>query len=499
MERKFKEFTVFILVLILLGGCKKDEILPAPEEIKEASDVNKFIYNGLATYYFWEGMVPALNNPAYQDYKDSLNAFLNKYRDPEELFYSLLYKYGEIDKFSFIVDNSAVIDDWLSGISESIGMDFRLYYIRSGSEDLVGVIRYVLKGSPAAKAGLKRGDLFTMIDGQQLTSANYQTLLFTHKTYTIGFASFNGTSFTSNGRTITVTAVSLMENPIYLDTVFNVNGIKIGYLVYNGFTNSYDSLLNTSYDIALNNIFGKFKNENIQELILDLRYNGGGSVNSATYLASMIYSTNTGLVFCKTQYNTLLTNYYYDKYGQDFFKNYFLNIIAKTSKTPETPINSLGLNEVYIITTNETASASELLINGLKPYISVKQVGSNTYGKNVGSFTIKDWIDNQGNVNPNHNWAMQPVVFKIANSQDFSDFTNGLVPDISAVEYASKLLPFADPNEELLKACLDNIKGSKSGPISGRTDFKPFKSSDDISPVKNMMFIDRLPPVQKDN
>ena len=499
MERRIKEFLVFILVLLLLGGCKKDEIAPAPEKIKEASDVNKFIYNGLSTYYFWEGQVPALYNPTYANNKDSLNAFLNKYKNPEDLFYSLLYKYGEVDKFSFIVDSSEEIDDWLAGISESVGMDFKLYYIRSGSEDLVGVIRYVLKDSPAARAGLKRGDLFTMIDGQQLTSANYQTLLFTHKTYTIGFASISGTGFTPNGRIITVTAVSLMENPVYLDTLLNVDGIKVGYLVYNAFTNSYDSLLNTSYDIELNNIFGRFKNENIQKLILDLRYNGGGSVNSAIYLASMIYSTNTGLVFCKTQYNAILTSYYYDNYGQDFFKDYFLNTIAKTSKTPDTEINSLGLNEVYIIATSETASASELLINGLKPYVSVKLVGSNTYGKNVGSFTIKDWIDNQGNVNPNHNWVMQPIVLKIANSQDFSDFTNGLVPDISAKEYAAEMLPFGDPNEALLKACLDNIKGSKSGPKSERTDFKSFKSLDDLSPLKSMMFVDKLPPLQKDN
>jgi C-terminal processing protease CtpA/Prc len=211
----------------------------------------------------------------------------------------------------------------------------------------------------------------------------------------------------------------------------------------------------------------------------------------------MIYSKNTQLVFSKTKYNTILTNYYFDKYGQNFFNDYLKDYISKTDKTPAVEISSLGLNEVYIITSSETASASEMLINGLKPYISVKQVGSNTYGKNVGSFTIKDWIDNEGNVNPNHTWAMQPVVLKIANSQDFSDFTNGLIPDISAKEYASELLPFGDPNEALLKACLDNIKGSKSGPISGRTDLKPFKSSDDLSPLKSMMFVDKLPPLPK--
>jgi len=497
MERRLREFLIFILVLLLLSSCKKEELPPEPVEIKEATDVNKFIYDGLSTYYFWEGEVPALYNPTYQNNKDSLNAFLNKYDDPEELFYSLLYKYGEVDKFSLIVDDSQEIDDWLAGISESVGMDFRLYYIRSGSEDLVGIIRYVYKDSPAERAGLKRGDLFTLIDGMQLTDANYQTLLFTHKTYTIGFASFNGTGFAPNGRTITVTAVSLMENPVHLDTILIADGIKVGYLLYNSFSNSYDSLLNTSYDIEMNNVFGRFKNENIQKLILDLRYNGGGYISTAIYLASMIYSVNTQLVFTRTQYNTLLTNYYFDNYGQNFFNDYFQDQIEQTDKTPATPINSLGLNEIYIIATSETASASEMLINGLKPYISVKHVGSNTVGKNVGSFTVKDWIDNNGNVNPNHSWAMQPVVLKIANSQNFSDFTNGLVPDIPAQEYAVELLPFGDPHEALLKACLDNITGSKSGPVSAKKDFRSFKSSDDFSPLKGMMFTDKLPPVQK--
>ena len=498
MERKYKEFLALFLVLLLLGGCKKEVVPPEPDEIKEATDVNKFIYDGLSTYYLWQGEVPALYKQVYQTNKDSLNLFLNKYKDPEDLFYDLLYKYGEVDKFSLIVDNSQEIDDWLAGISESVGMDFRLYYIRSGSSDLVGVIRYVQKGSPAEKAGLKRGDFFLQVDGQQLTSANYQTLLFSHKSYTMGFASYNGTVFTLNGRTVPLTAVKLLENPIHLDTVFFDGGIKVGYLVYNSFSNTYDSLLNSNYDIELNKVFGRFKNEGIQKLILDLRYNGGGYVSSAIYLASMIHSVNRQLIFSKTKYNTLLTNYYYDNYGANYFNEYFTDVIEATEKTPATPINSLGLNEIYIIATSETASASEMLINGLAPYISVKHVGGNTVGKNVGSFTIKDWIDNNGTVNPSHKWAMQPIVLKIANSQDFGEFTDGLVPDIPAQEYAVDLRPLGDPSEDLLKACLDDIKGSKSGQKSARKDLQGFRSSDDFSPVKNMMFVEKLPRIQRE-
>lgn len=494
MGKCFKYCIAFTLVLLASGSCKKDEIITKPIEIKEASDVNKFIYNGLYTYYFWENQVPALNNPAYNN-KDSLNAFLNKYKNPEELFYSLLYEYGKVDKYSFIVDDSKVLDDWLAGISESMGIDFKLYYIRSGSEDLVGVIRYVFKNSPAAVAGLKRGDFFTLINGQQLTSSNYQTLLFTNKTYTMGLASYGVTGFYANGKTATMTAVSLLENPIHLDTILNVNGIKVGYLVYNFFSNSFDSFLNTNFDIALNNVFGKFKNENIQKLIVDLRYNYGGSISSAIYLASMIYSVDTQLIFCKTKYNTFLYDYFLGRYGQAYFNDYFQKYIAKTEKTPVTEINSLGMSEVYFITSSETASASELLINGLEPYISVKQVGSNTVGKNVGSFTIKDWIDANGNVNPNHKWAMQPIVCKIANSRDFSEYTNGLVPEISMQENVANLLPLGDLNEPLLKTCLDNIKGSKTRQISSEQELKPFKSSDDVSPFKDRMIVDKHLPL----
>jgi C-terminal processing protease CtpA/Prc len=431
--------------------------------------------------------VPALTNTKYDNH-DSLNVFLNKYSKPDDLFYSLLYQYGTIDKWSFIVDNSKTIDNWISGISESQGMDFMLYYLDNTQTNLIGVIRYVVKNSPAAKAGLKRGDLFMSVNGQQLTASNYQNLMFTQKTYSLGLASYNGSSFTSNGKSVTMTAVLLQENPIYLDTVLNISNIKVGYFVYNGFTASYDSLINSSYDIELNKVFGKFKTAGIQKLVIDLRYNGGGVVQTASYLASMIYSTDNTKIFSKMQLNSALQSYYVTTYGAESLNDYFTNTIAKTDKMPATSINSLGLNQVYFITSSETASASELLINGLKPYMSVIQVGVNTTGKYTGSFTVKDYIDNKGTVNPNHTWVMQPITFKNSNSQNVSDYVNGLTPDISVREYASELYPFCDPNEPLLKACLDNIMGSKSAAIQRGPDLQRFKSSDDFSPLgRNMV------------
>lgn len=479
----------FFLMSLLLTGCKEEEPEPEPE-IKEATDVNKFIYNGLATYYLWEDNIPALNNPIYEN-SDSLNVFLNKYSDPEALFDDLLYTK---DKWSFIVDNAQEIENWINAISESMGMDFRLYYISSTGNQLVGVIRYVLKDYPAEKAGLKRGDLFLTVNGQQLTDANYMSLLFTQKSYTLGLASFNGSTFTPNGTNVNLTAVLLQENPVYLDSVLNINNTKIGYLLYNGFNASYDSLIRSSYDIELNKVFGKFKSEGIQKLIVDLRYNGGGSVRTAQYLASMIYSTDTQKIFAISHYNTMLQSYFRQEYGDEVFNDYFYSNISATNQMPATPINSLGLNQVYVITSQETASASELLINGLKPYITVIQVGTNTTGKYVASITITD-TDENGIVNPKHSWAMQPIIVKISNSQNVSDFENGLTPDINSREYAAELRPFCDPNEPLFKACIDNIQGLKSASVTKRTDLKGFISSDEISPLAGTMIMDNPLPV----
>ena len=115
------------------------------------------------------------------------------------------------------------------------------------------------------------------------------------------------------------------------------------------------------------------------------------------------------------------------------------------------------MNKVYVITSSETASASELVINGLKPYIEVIQVGDSTVGKNVASATIKDWIDSKGTVNPKHKWAMQPIILKISNSEGFADFEKGLVPDIEIKETIGALGILGDPQEPLLSKVLEHM------------------------------------------
>lgn len=482
----YKSIIPYIFIAgVLLTGCRKND--PVPVVIPQANAVNTFVFSGLRDYYLWNGLVPNLSAEKYKD-KDSLNAFLNKYTDPQVLFTSLLYKYKEIDKWSFLVDNSKKIDDWISGISKTMGYDFMLGRIGS-SDNLFGFVRYVMKGSPAEAAGMKRGDIFLNVNDQQLTISNYQALLFATETYKLGFATITNNTISPSSRTVTMTAIELQENPINKDTIFIYNNQKIGYLVYNGF--------NADFDIQLDNVIKNFKDSKIDQMVLDLRYNGGGSVQSSIYLASMLYGTDATKVFAHAQYNTELENYFVGQYGSSALNDNFTSTITATAKNAETPIYSLNLNKIYIIVSNNTASASELLINGLKPYMNVKVVGINTEGKYTGSMTIKDW-DANGVVNPNHSYAMQPIVVKYANSNGVSDFVNGIIPDIIAEEDIANLLPFGNPNEKLLSVVLADMKGV---PITSMTlksaqiglkkvaeskDFKPFATEMYINPVMNI-------------
>ena len=484
---------LILLLVSALFNCKKDNSTTpggqAKLVIKDTSIVNRFIYTGLQTYYLWEDSIPNLTATKYTN-ADTLNAYLNSYSDPQKFFTSLLYQYNTVDKWSFLVNDSTTITNWIQGISQSMGYEFGLEYISNNSNNIFGFVQYVDKGSPADLAGIKRGDLFTAVNNQQLTDLNYNQLLFNNLTYTLSMASVSGNTISLNGRTVTMTAVTLQENPILMDTVMTVGNFKVGYLVYNGF--------NSDFDLQLNQVFQNFKSAAIDKLIVDLRYNGGGSVQTATYLASMIYGTATSKVFYTEQYNPLVQAYYQSTDPQSLTNNFVSQILATTT-TPATPINTLNLSDLYIIMTGNTASASELLINGLTPYMNLFKVGSNTVGKYVASVTIQDWETN-GTVNPKDPYVMQPIVVRIANSQGVTNFRNGLTPDYAIEENVVNLLPFGDPNETLLQPVLQKIQGLPLSSVSLKSTQMGFKKLDNSQKHRiypQRMYINKFKKIPK--
>ncbi len=489
----YKNIVLFsALSVFLVAGCQKDDeiirqqtVSPSrASSVPSSNEVNTFIWSGLHDYYLWTSQVANLSDTKYNN-SDNLNIFLNQFTDPQALFTSLLYQYEVVDKWSFMVDDSKTIDDWISGISKTMGYDFMLGRI-GDSDNLFGFVRYVYKNSPAEKAGLKRGDIFVKINDQQLTVSNYQTLLFATETYTIGFATITDHTISALDKTMTMTAIEMQENPILKDTIFMNNSQKIGYLVYNGF--------NSDFDIELNNVIKKFKDANIDQMVLDLRYNGGGSVQSSIYLASMLYGTDKTKIFAKAQYNALLQDYFVQQYGESTLNNNFVSTIDATDTEAATPINTLNLQKIYIIVSDNTASASELLINGLRPYMNVKLVGINTVGKYVGSTTIMDW-DANGNVNPNNSYAMQPIIVKYANSAGVTDFIDGLTPDIIAEEDIANLLPLGDANETLLSYVLADMQGitiAAKTLKSAQIGFRKIADSHKFQPFSKEMYINSL-------
>lgn len=472
-SNNWRQVLVMIVVfLIPLSACKKND----GNDI-ECSEIDTFIWKGLNQYYLWVDQVPDLRDAKFKN-ENELCQFLNLYNgNHEEVFNNLLYNYGVIDKWSWIVDDYIELENYFQGVTTSMGFEYGLVKV-TDSENVYGFIQYVVPNSPAASANLTRGELFTKIDGQILTMNNYRDLLYNRDAFEISFAD---NTLTPNGKVLSLTAVVINENPIHYSEVLDIGGTKVAYLVYNRFTSKYDH--------ALNDIFGDFKDEGVQELILDLRYNGGGSVLTATYLASMIYQTDTEKLFLKNQYNDVIQEYLLDEYGSSFFEKKLLNQIEASNGLPTAPINTLNLNRIYVLSTNGTASASELIVNGLNPYMDVVIIGTNTHGKYVGSITLKDY-NSEGYLNFNHSWAMQPIVFKATNSVGFSDYVNGFAPTVFMKEDYRNIRPFGDENEALLKAALDHIKGVSTPSLMKSTHVKTIMNSKDLQPFSKDMYMD---------
>ncbi len=466
-----KYFTLFIL-FTLLTSCNKNNNLLIPNDI----EVQNFVWKGLNAVYFWKDKVPDLNETKFKN-QSQLNNFLKTFSTPESAFESLLYDRNNTDKWSVIFDDYVALENWLKGASLSSGMEFGLVHVSNNNTDIFGYVRYVLPNSDAFAKGVKRGMIFNSINGTTLTINNFRSLLFSGDTsYTLGFANYNSNgTVTDNGRSIVLNKSNLQENPIFLTSVITKNNHKIGYLMYNGFYNSFDN--------ELNNTIRNLKNLGVTDLVLDLRYNGGGSVTTAGFLASMVTGQFTGQLFTRERWNNQLQKSF-ENNNPDILINNFSDEL-----TDKTPISHLNLDNLYVITTGSTASASELVINGLIPYINVKTIGTKTVGKYVASITIYDSPDfRKRNVNPNHTYAMQPIVLEELNKLDKNN-KDGFDPDVKLKEDYGNLGILGDENEPLLNTAINLItKGSIITSARAVANIKkPITGSNEIRSNQNMV------------
>ena len=488
MKSKYYFFITLLFLIFSLQSCDdNDDFLQPPAKIVFVKDVpiqadfeiQDFIWKGLNLYYLWQANVPNLSDKKFT-FQSELNTFLLNYPEPE-IFFDALRVDKKIDRFSWIVDDYLELEGQLQGNTNNNGVEFGLSRKSSGSNELIGWVRYVIPNSNASTKNIKRGDVFYGVDGTQLTIDNYKSLLYgSNNDYTLNLADINGGAFTPNGINVALTKTSLAENPIFINKVIISGSHKIGYLMYNGFY--------ADYDLELNKAFGSLKSQGITDLVLDLRYNGGGSVRTATRLASMITGSFTGKVFAKQQWNAKIEAYY-NAGNSNELKNFFTDKIGSTS------INSLNMSRVYILTTKSTASASELVINGLKPYINVIQIGDITIGKNVGSITLYDSPTyGKENRNPTHRYAMQPIVLKIVNAQGFGDYQEGLKPTYQQIEYIDNLGVLGSTSEVYLSTAIAKITGVGrfTQPRTGN-DYDFVTDSKSNSVLSNQMYLEKVP------
>jgi len=462
-----KRFYISLLTaLLVFTGCFED----FDDSINPASDleIQNFIYRGLNYFYLYKANTSELANDAFLS-NDDRNNFLKGFETPELLFD---YLKSDQDRFSILVDDYVTLENALNGVTLNNGMEYGLVFYPDESGKVFGYVRYVLPNSSAANNALQRGVIFNTVDGQQLDEFNYRDLL-APDTYSIGLATFDGVTITPTGISIELTKSQITENPIHVATTLTVEGQKVGYLMYNAFTRDFD--------LELNAVFAGFKNQGIDHLILDLRYNGGGSVESAVDLSSMI----TG------QFNNQV--FYTEQWNQDRQEQYASPGLFNSEISNGDVINSLNLNQVYIITSGRSASASELVINGLAPYINVTQVGDTTTGKFQASFLLYDAPApnfNRSQANINHSYAMLPLVFKTANAAGNTDYIDGLIPDIEQKENYANLGQLGTLTEPLLAETLNQIFPGLS-PTTLFDGLTEIGDSNTTNILEGIMFIDK--------
>lgn len=427
MNVKYNIYIAF-LALASMGfflSCEKDKEIE--EEYDNETAVDKWIESTMRENYLW--------------YKDMPNASeLNYLADPETFFASLLSDSDGKDSYTYsYIEDTAVKTRSIAQTEYSYGFDYVLY--RMNNTQYVAHLLYVAPNSPASEAGLKRGDWIISMDGEYITEDNYQTL-YGGKSMELQLAEYKDGGLVLGGKVQLDTARNIEDNPVHYHSIIDWGGKTVGYLVYNHFT-SGPTDNDDSYDKELLSQFKEFKSAGVNEFVLDLRYNNGGLLSCAQLLCTMLAPENAlGKVMCYLEYN--------DKQSPQ------KGSISLNSSLISNGAN-LNLQNVYVLVTESTASASELVINCLKPYMNVIIIGMKTEGKNVGSETFTD---------DTYTWALHPIVCKLYNKDNQSDYEAGFTPDYAhdenELEMQGRFLPFGDTNELLLGTALSLINGSYS-------------------------------------
>ncbi len=440
-ENKLNQFIKFLFLIVLLSGLAVScvdvpEPEPDPEPEKEKAPaltikINEFIEAVMTDVYFWYKEVPDIDIR----YEFDSKAYFDKLLATE-------------DKWSFVTEDAKKLEDSFEGKETSYGwsLAFGRFTDQSGSPtgSLFALVEFVYPDTPADKAGAKRGDMIFEINGADITEKNYLSLLSSDNlTFTYGQY---GSAGITNVKTGNMVALELNLDPVQFKKIIEHGGRKIGYLFYAQYISNYNSSLDAALQYFIDN--------QITDLVLDLRYNPGGTTVAAQHLCSSlapVADVNAEKRLVNFQWNDKYQKYWQDKNNQEQLGINFVKSV---------PLK-MGLTKLYVLTGPGTASASELTITGLKPYMNVRTLGETTYGKYTASITLKpeDFYEKATEYKDFENWAVQPIILKYANSLGVTDFKDGFKPDVPVEDDLFSPIPLGDKTEALLKAALKEITG----------------------------------------
>lgn len=466
-----QKILLFLLLSSFIFSCSDDL---DDQNFTSKTEINDFVWKAMNDYYFWQKEVPDLSDNKLLDGRAYVN-FLESFSSPEALFNQVIKRPD--DRFSVIYSNYNELEQLLSGTNKTNGVEYGINRKQSNPDVLYGWVRYILPNSDASSKNINRGDIFYAVNGTPLTISNYRGLL-AQDNYTLNMANFDNGNITPNGQTIALTKTVYSENPVYLTSVFTHQAKKIGYLMYNGFFSNSENMLNQ--------VFATFIAQGVTHLIIDLRYNPGGSVSTSARLASMINNSFAGQIFVKQQWNEKVINFYASQNNSEIFNTRF----PSTTNTGQA-INSLGLNHIFFITSRSSASASELLIHNLKPFIGVTQIGHTTTGKNVGSILMYDspnYSKNHSRLNRSHNYVLLPIVFKSANRDGNGDYANGIEAQIQYIENIANLGVLGQESDPLLHIALEHVRGRSMSTMPSGEAFEQISDSKTERNLPGMIF-----------
>lgn len=402
-------------ILLICSCTPEDEIIPDPQSDK----VRGAIFESMKEWYYWNEELPTSVNTT--DF--SSNA---------ELLDAIIYK--PLDRFSYLTTQSA-FDDAFTGRNAGHGFGFgfdtneRLY------------LTFVFDDSPAGKDGWQRGWEITDINGKAISEYKTSTGGYDFQLGTSDLGIANSFTFRLPNGTITTcnnVKAEYQSNSVLHQEVIDLAGKKVGYWVYQSFKATAGQSPTKSQEVDESMAF--FESAGIDALIIDLRYNGGGSVAVAEQINNyLIQSSNTGKLMYTNMLNALKTDV---QKSVDFKK-----------------IGGLNLDKLIFVTSRGSASASELVINSLDPYYDITLVGDNTYGKPVGSFPLSSY----NRTLKDNNVELVPITFAIANAEGKAEYFDGFPPNFAVGD--TPQFNWGDTKDLRLAAALNLIE---CGSVGGR-------------------------------